>query len=427
MNHGSQRGHAGPRVTSCEPAMPSERSPGAAGASYRLVMVAASPFPYPQGSQVLISQLAAALRRRGHRVDIVAYPRGSGQPPREVRIHRVPEVPGLGLTRPGPSWRKLLLDLLLARALLRVVRCSRPDLIHTHNFEGLLIALFVRKLTGVPVIHHVHNAMGLELHTYFRSRLGRWAGGVVGHWVDAHLPRRADRCILLNEAAVTYFQQRGVKHFDVVPPGIDFEPGEARRVRQELGQGALVLYSGNLDRYQDLGLLVEAFRRLAGSSPGSRLVFSTNGNSKECRTQADTMGLGSQVLFLPADDFDAVRDLFAAADVAVCPRRACLGFPIKLLNYMAAGKAIVVSAGSACGLRHLQDGWIVVNGDAAGMATAISTLLHDRDLARRLGENARAMARSEYTWDRAVDAIEEIYGQIVGQREDVSHPRGRQP
>jgi 1,2-diacylglycerol 3-alpha-glucosyltransferase len=426
MSHGSQRGHAGLRATSCESAMSSERSSDTQSASFRIVMVAASPFPYPQGSQVLISQLTAALRRRGHQVHVVAYPRGSGQPPRGVQIYRVPTVRGLGLTRAGPSWRKPLLDLLLARALLQVVRRSQPDLIHTHNFEGLLIALFVRRLTGVPVIHHIHNAMGLELHTYFRSRLGRWVGGIVGRWVDAHLPRRADSCILLNEAAVSYFQQRGVKRFEVVPPGIDFEPGEASRIRQELGQGALVLYSGNLDRYQDLDLLVEAFRPVAGLRPGSCLVFSTNADPKECRTQAETMGLGSQVLFLPADDFDAVRDLFAAADVAVCPRQACLGFPIKLLNYMAAGKAIVASAGSALGLRHLQDGWVVANGDVAGMATAIGTLLDDRDLARRLGQSARARARSTYTWDRAVDAIEEIYGRIVGQREDVSHGR-RQP
>jgi glycosyltransferase involved in cell wall biosynthesis len=361
---------------------------------------------------VLIGQLATALRRRGHQVRLVAYHRGLGQPPQGVEIERIRAVPGLGMTQAGPSWQKPLLDLLLTRALLQIVRRWQPDVVHAHNFEGLLAALFVRRLTKVPVIYHIHNAMGLELHTYFGSRLGRWLGGIVGRGVDAHLPRRADYCILLNEAAVDYFQQRGVSRLRVVPPGIDFAPGLPDRAQQQVGDGPLVLYSGNLDRYQDLGFLLEAFRLVTACRPSVRLVFSTSARPDELQARARAMDLGDQTVFLPADDFDAVRDLLAAADVAVCPRQACLGFPIKLLNYMAAGKAIVASAGSACGLRHMENGWVVDNGDVAGMAAAIVSLLDEPAQARRLGESAQATAQREYTWDGAMAAIEEIYGEV---------------
>jgi len=396
------------------------------GRGYKIAMVAASPFPYPQGSQVLIGQLAAALHRRGHRVCLVAYHTGIGQPPPGVPIHRSRPVVGLGPTQAGPSWRKPLLDLLLTSELLRVVRRWEADVMHVHNFEGLLAALFVRQWTGVPVVYHVHNAMGLELHTYFHSRLGCWAGGVVGRWVDAHLPRRADYCILLNDRAVDYFRQRGVERFRVIPPGIDFEAGAAARLRQQFGAGPLILYSGNLDRYQDLHLLLAAFRLLATCRPDCRLILSTNAEPGPWRAQAEALGIGGQTVFIPADDFATVRDLLAAADVAVCPRRSCLGFPIKLLNYMAAGRAIVVSAGSACGLRHLENGWVVDDGDVAGMAAAIAALLDDPALARRLGENARQTALNDYTWDRAVQAIEEIYRQVgCVLPASRSHARGR--
>jgi glycosyltransferase involved in cell wall biosynthesis len=129
--------------------------------------------------------------------------------------------------------------------------------------------------------------------------------------------------------------------------------------------------------------------------------------------RAEALGLESQTVFFAADDFDKVRDLLSAADVAVCPRQTCLGFPIKLLNYMAAGKAIVASAGSACGLRHLENGWVVDNGDVAGMASAIVTLLEQPALARQLGERARSTARRDYRWERAVGATEEIYRQVA--------------
>ena len=386
------------------------------GTRFKIAMVAASPFPYPQGSQVLIGQLATGLQRRGHTVSLVTYHHGVGKAPEGVAIYRIPALPGIGSVPAGPSWQKPLLDPFLVRELHQVVRGQAADVMHTHNFEGLLSALAVRRLTGVPVVYHVHNAMGLELHTYFGSRLGRWAGGVVGRWVDAHLPRRADCCIVLNERAVDYFRQRRVEQLRVIEPGIEFEPGDGGRMKESLGHAPVVLYSGNLDRYQDLDLLLRAFQRVAESRPESRLVLSTNADPGNLQARAASMGIHDQVVFSPAEDFGLVRDALAAADVAVCPRVSCLGFPIKLLNYMAAGKAIVASEGSACGVRHLDNGWVVENGDAHGMAEAILALLDDPGLSRRLGASARKTALREYNWDRAVVATEKVYEDVVGWR-----------
>jgi len=392
-------------------AMSLEQGPGRL---YKVVLVAASPFPYPQGSQVLVGQLAAALQKRGHAVRLVTYHSGVGSPADGVVLDRIQALPGLGAARAGPSWQKPFWDLFLARELLQVAHSWQPDLLHAHNFEGLLAALWVRWRTGVPVIYHVHNAMGLELHTYFRSRPGRWLGGVAGRAVDAHLPRRADHCIVLNGRAVDYFRRRGVARLAVVPPGIEFEPGEAARARQSLGDGPLVVYSGNLDRYQDLDLLFRAFRKVAEARPAARLILSTNAAPGEWQALAGALGIGGQTRFVPAGDFATVRDLLAAADVTVCPRQVCLGFPIKLLNYMAAGKAIVAARGSACGLQHLENGWVVDDGDTQGLARAIIRLLDEPHLARRLGAAARRTVQQEYTWERAVAAIEGVYAQVGG-------------
>jgi glycosyltransferase involved in cell wall biosynthesis len=372
-------------------------------------MVAASPFPYPQGSQVLIGQLAAALQRRGHSVQVVTYHTGVGQDPEDLEIHRMPALPGMDRVRAGPSWRKPVLDLVLLRELRRIVRDWRPDVIHTHNFEGLLAALPVRRLTGVPVVHHIHNAMGLELHTYFPSRFGRWLGASVGQWIDGSLTKKADQCIVLNEDALSYFARLGLARVRFVPPGIDFEPGQAQQARQRLGKGPLIAYSGNLDPYQDLEVLLDAFRLVADASPDAKLVLSTSAALGEWRVRAGVLGLGKQVVFDRAKDFEQVRDLLALADVAVCPRQTCLGFPIKLLNYMAAGRAIVVAEGSACGLGHLKEAWVVENGSSAGMAAAILALLDRPSLARRLGERARRRAEREHSWARIAVDIEKVY------------------
>jgi glycosyltransferase involved in cell wall biosynthesis len=386
------------------------------GKSYRIVMVAACPFPFPQGSQVLISQLSETLHGRGHHIDLVTYHWGTGEDPPGLPIRRVPGLPGMGPIMAGPSWRKPVLDMMLAERLVRTVRVQNADLIHTHNVEGLLAALITRRLTGVPVVYHVHNAMGPELHTYFSSRLGRWAGGVAGRWADVHLPRRADYCILLTGHAQGYFRKRGVERMAVVPPGIDFQSGQGASIRKTLGSGPLVIYSGNLDRYQDLDLLLDGFRLTLRSRPDALLVVSTNARPDKVRAHAMEKGIGPSTRFVQAGNFDQVRNLLAAADVAVCPRQVCLGFPIKILNYMAAGKAIVASEGSARGLRHGENGWVVPNDDAQSMAAGILTLLDNPGLAQRLGEGARQTALTKYNWNRACAAIEEVYAHTVRRR-----------
>ncbi|RIL04985.1 MAG: hypothetical protein DCC71_12090 [Proteobacteria bacterium] len=79
------------------------------------------------------------------------------------------------------------------------------------------------------------------------------------------------------------------------------------------------------------------------------------------------------------------------------PRRARGGFPIKLLNYMEAGCAIVARAGIADPLVHDRSGWLVAEDAAPAVwADAVRALLADRAHAARLGENARAALVAEH-------------------------------
>jgi glycosyltransferase involved in cell wall biosynthesis len=387
-------------------------------------MIAASRFPFPQGSQVLIGQLAAALQQRGHAVRLLTYPDGIGTLPTGVPLHRVRQLPGLRTVRGPLSPQKLVLDLLLVRALRQLLHGWPVDVVHAHNVEGLAVALAAvhGRSAGVPVVYHIHNAMSLELHTYFRSRPVRWLAGLTGRWLDAELPRRAGWCIVLTEMAVPYFRERGVERLSCIPAGIDLDMGDAAPARDMLGPGPLVLYTGNLDPYQDLDLLFRAFRQVTTACPAARLVLSTNARPDEWRARAVALGIGDNTLFVSSDDFSAVRNLLAAADVAVCPRMECLGLPIKLLNYMAAARPIVVSAGSASGLLHLDNAWVVPNGDVDGMAAAILTLLDDPVLASRLGLAARRAVETRHNWDRVVQDVEAVYAGVLTSRDPANHP-----
>lgn len=389
---------------------------------FRVAMVGACPFPTSQGSQVLIRQLSEALAGRGHDVHIVTYHLGEATPllSSRLHVHRIPHVPGYHKVGSGPAWGKLLLDLLLLLLLARIVRRESIDVIHAHNYEALLISWLVGRATERPVVYHSHNVMTAELPTYFRGIWSRCLASWLAHVLDDQLPRHADVCIALSSEAVPFFRACGVpdEHIRLIPPGIDFDDSSADapalvRRQYHLGAGPLAIYTGNLDQYQHLDLLLRSFRRVQMALPGAQLVIASHSPPAQFQTLIEGMGPSPGVRFVHCRSFAETQALLGAADVAVCPRVACFGFPIKLLNYMAAGKAVVVVRGSAKGIRHLENGYVVSDGEEA-LAGGVIHLFQNPNLARRLGAAARATVKGRFRWTHAVREIERCYADLAG-------------
>jgi glycosyltransferase involved in cell wall biosynthesis len=391
--------------------------------NYRVAMVGACPFPTSQGSQVLIRQLSEALAAHGHSVHIVSYHLGEAAPPPmpAVRVHRIPRVPGYRKIGSGPAWGKLLLDPLLLLTLARVVRRERIDIIHAHNYEALLVSWLVGRATGRPVVYHSHNIMAAELPTYFSNAPSRRLAGWLARLLDTQLPRRANLSIALSPDAVPFFRSWGVpkERIRLIPPGIDFEdPADCdpALVRQQhnLDDGPLAIYTGNLDQYQRLGLLLRSFQRVRVALPTSQLLIASHSPSAQYRALIERVGPSPGVKFVHCHDFGETQALLASADVAICPRVACFGFPIKLLNYMAAGKAVVVAQGSAKGIRHLENGYVVSDGEQA-LAEGVIHMLRDPVLGRRLGAAARATVEGRFRWTHVVREIERCYDDLTSK------------
>jgi 1,2-diacylglycerol 3-alpha-glucosyltransferase len=384
----------------------------------RIAMVAACPFPSARGSQVLIRELAQALAERGHEVHVVTYPFAESLVPiHGIFLHRV-AFPGLTRWRGKLGWRKLLLDLALTVTLYRVVRGQRIEIIHAHNYEGPLVGFLVRWLTGVPVVYHSHNALSDELGYYFRPGIrraaARWAGGLL----DRSIPPRADFSIALTPELGRFLRACGVaaSRLAVVPPGgPPVVPSDATR-RDWFGDRFVVMYSGNLDPYQDLPVLFGAFAEFSASNEAALLVIVTHDPNWSANLDERLRSLlrEDRARVIVASAFAVVRRLLAHADILVCPRSSWSGFPIKLINYMAAGRAVIAAEGSAKTIRDGQTGLTFPNGDAAALTAALKRLFRDVAVRRQLGESARATVTRLYSWQRAACQIEQIYAQVAG-------------
>ncbi len=159
----------------------------------RCAVLAALPFPLPQGSQVYVAGQAQALARAGADVTLLCYGhglRGDGEDDGSNMLRTVeaagvtlaPAPAGLSRTRlaSGPSLRKPLADAALLAKLLAEHRRRRFDAVLAHNVEACAVALMARAATGLPVVYVAHTLFGEELSTYLPRWLARSASEL-GH------------------------------------------------------------------------------------------------------------------------------------------------------------------------------------------------------------------------------------------------------
>jgi 1,2-diacylglycerol 3-alpha-glucosyltransferase len=391
--------------------------------SLRIAMVAPCPFPTPQGTQVFIGQLARALGECGHRVDLITYHYGDENIREIVPPHRSRPLPISGRLTSGPSLRKPLFDLLLTVKLDQVVRRKGADLIHAHNYEGALAGLLVSRLRKVPLVFHTHNIMTDELPGYFRSAIGRNLARHLGSFLDRQVPRRADACIAVTPQTARFIRRMGVipGRATIIPPAIDADQFAGPSAREQ-SDGARLLYAGNLDHYQNLGFLLESFARVLAHRPDCRLWIVTHARPELLEKTARRLDTEKAVTVIRADSFETLRCYLERCDLALCPRISPYGFPIKLLNYLAAGKPVVACRSSAQGVHHGVDGWVVEDNDVAGFAGAVLTLLQDEELRRRLSANARRTALERFSWKTLIPRYEEVYAETL-KRWQAQHRR----
>jgi glycosyltransferase involved in cell wall biosynthesis len=196
--------------------------------------------------------------------------------------------------------------------------------------------------------------------------------------------------------------------------------GSGARVRQELGLGAgspMILYTGTFEHYQGLDLLFAAARRVIERRPDARFVLA-GGRPDQiagARADADRAGVSNAVVFTgqrPAEDIPLFLD---AADVLVSPRRTGTNTPLKIYQYLRSGRPIVATRL----LTHTQvlndDVAILTEATAEGFATGILSALTDENHARAVGDRARELADTKYSYDAYLTRTREACAYLMGE------------
>jgi glycosyltransferase involved in cell wall biosynthesis len=392
---------------------------------YCIGMVAACPFPAAFASSGLIREMACALKTRGHDVHVVTYHLGNSSfPLNDIPVHRIPNVPGYQKVCSGIALAKPFLDLLLVRTLYKASLQFNFDIIHTHNYEAPPAGYYVRRKLDIPVIYHAHNTMIHELPSYFKSVFMQSVSRKFGHYLDHVIPHKADHVITVSDDQTRYLASIGVPtdRMSMILPCIDDEPfknGDGTPIRNTLGIGnaPLLIYTGGLQRYQNCKLLINLLKLCLSEEADTHLLVIARSESKDLKLAAESENVLHRVHFLQGKCLSFEINCLAAATIGVIPRLHCIGFPIKLLNYAAAGVPTVCFESLRKNFVHEKDILTAPDGDVRGMAEQIIRLIRNPRLAETLIVNAKDKIRKHHRWSSALSQIESIYDRLDRSRE----------
>ncbi|MEE8305115.1 MAG: glycosyltransferase, partial [Candidatus Tectomicrobia bacterium] len=190
--------------------------------------------------------------------------------------------------------------------------------------------------------------------------------------------------------------------------------------RFHIGDNPLVMYTGILDRLQRVDYLLKAMQTVVEKRDDARLLMVTNiakeQDLRHCQETIEELGLEEHVAIVTHDTFEELPLFLAAADVTVVCRPHCPGFPLKLLNYMAASKPIVAFEGSAKGLQHLKHAFVVQDHDWKELGRGITKLLEFPELAETLGQNGRQWVEERFSCSYLAGQIEDVYDDVLEGR-----------
>ena len=384
-------------------------------------------FPLERANGIQTMETCHALAGRGHEVTLVVRP-DTAAPARDpfeyygLRRNGNLTIETAPVTGPQMARRAGYLSFAIGRAL----GSRRADAIYTRDLGVAAALLRIPRGVRAPLVYESHGyapevseALPDLVATAQRpgaAKLARLRAREERVW------RQAEGYVTITRGLAdqlrTRFGQRD--RLAVIPDGT--RAGGTPPVSRLPRPDPIVGYAGHLYLWKGVDVLLDSLARL----PQARGLI-VGGHEKEpdlerLKSAAAALGIAARITFTGQMAPSEVPELLRKADVLALPNPASAistfyTSPLKLFEYMAAGRAIVASDLPAIRevLQHEVTALLVPPGDPGALAAAVQRLASDPSLGPALAR-AASDAVLEYSWDRRAGRIETLLERVIAER-----------
>ena len=347
------------------------------------------------GQSVHVEALIAAFRAAGHEVLVVgpsfyAASGFGGESSTVARLRRL--LPGA-----SGELAELAYNVPAYLRLRRACRAFKPDLIYERYNLYYLAGHWLARATGLPLYLEVNSPLADERTRFGDLRLRRLA-----HRLERQVWRAAARVLPVTGVLAGIMAAAGVapQRIEVVPNGVVLDrfpipPPPPPIAGPEVNLG----FVGFVRDWHGMDGLIRAMA--ADPAPVSLTLVGDGPARPGLEALAQQLGLSGRVRFTGLVDHELIPDAVARFDIALQPKVTPYASPLKIFDYMAAGRAIVAPDQPNIReiLDHARTALLFDPADDAALWRSISRLIADPALRNRLGRAARAeLEQRDYTW-----------------------------
>ena len=293
------------------------------------------------------------------------------------------------------------------RALTRVLKSGRYDLLHAHGLRAGMDGVLAARRARVPAVVTLHNQIVPDISGDFRAKAFGWVEPfVVRASARTFVPSAAMRAHLIGKAGIP------AGRVEVLYAGTGETPVPQRsrdEVRAELGVAPgdrMIVSAARLRPQKALHIMIDALASLPADV--SLAVVGEGALLGQLEAAADGLGIRDRVHFLGFRD--DVADYVAAADV-FCLSSVWEGVPLAAQEAVLLGVPVVST--DVGGLPELivdgVSGRLVPKNDSRALAKALEETLSDAPLRQRFAAAARAHYGKHFSRDAILDRLRHLY------------------
>ncbi len=305
------------------------------------------------------------------------------------------------------------------RELVREMKQSKVQLVHTHKYKDTILAAPAARFAGVS--HVVRTVHGLRepfegLQSFKMSCYEAIERTVHRYCVDSIIG-------VSSQIESKYKVEGEVSRVTCIRNGIDLEGKSVHtdrwRTRKELrvdSETCLIGTLGRLTPVKGIPYLLESASILLRQGANVRVLVVGDGSIRsELLVQARALGVSENVVFL--GHREDTKALLEALDIFVLPSLS-EGIPMALLEAMAASRSIVASrvGGIPEIIEDGVEGFLVEPMDVDSLAERCRRLIESPDVAKKMGEQARKRVEQDFSASAMADRVASVYEELLLRR-----------
>jgi len=387
----------------------------------KILMIACIPFFASRGTPIAVRSRLEVLSNLGHEVDVITYHVGDDVEIPGIKILRIINLPFIKEVPVGPSLKKIFLDIFVFFKALRLLINRRYDLIHTHEEASYFGALF-SKIFKIRHLYDFHSSIPQAMKNFgyaryrpliymlelLERRVINSCRGFISFStdLDAYIRKLNDKIPIV---LIENFQDYDFYNIDKE------RMASFKLSHSKLNGKNIVLYTGTFEPYQGLELLLTSAELVIKKRENTIFVLAGGRQSQidALRESAEKRGIAPHFHFTGKLPIDELALFMKIANILVSTRTIGNNPPLKIYDYLRAGKPIVATNINAHSQILNDDIAVLVDPDPEYIAKGIVSVIDNPSYAKILGQKSREFFKNNYSTQEKIERTRQILDAVM--------------